>query len=1295
MRLREQGPVGVKFRSSIAAALAAFGLLVFSAVPASAEQILAGPGSGDGQVSVPAGMDVDRSTAQLYVADTENQRIDVFDASTGQFTRAFGWGVTGGPGFGVCTSACVAGLSGSQAGQFSRPTRVGVDNSIGSPSPGAVYVVDRNNNRIQKFSSSGAFVLMFGDSVNTTTGGDVCTAASGDACGAGTGGEGPGQFNRVGGVMVGNLGNVYVAETVASSGGQVRVQEYSPAGSLLGQQTLEVPGGAGAVSGLALDSEGNFYVSTSGSTGAVRKFGPTGILIWTRNPSLNVSSLATDSAGHVYVGDLAQVFSGPAEFPPGVDASAAGVINEYDGEGNQVRSFYGALLNKSNVTGLASFTSAGGSIFASEAVASDRVLHISTPPVGPLVYPEPRTILARPIGNVKATLNARVNPEGKAATFHFEYVDQASFELGGWSSPAVERTAESSPVGSDFSLYPAVQQITGLTPDTAYRFRAVVSNADAPAGNPGPETTFETEPPLAFGDIWAAPVGTEAATLHGEVNPFGFAATGFFEYVTDASFQADGFASAAVAPAGPPLEFGDGEELVQRSASIAGLSSGTTYHYRLTASDHCKPAEPLVLCTFESPAQTFTTFAPVQRPPTACSNSAFRVGFGGLLPDCRAYEMVSPVDKNGVNIEAVNNNQTYPAALNQGAAEGKAITYSAYRSFAEPEGAPYSSQYLATRSSSGWRNKSIALPREGPSIFSTASLDYQFKAFTADLCIGWPVQDSANPLLAAGAIPGYPNLYQRDNCEPGRGQFQTITTTLEKPKVNPRNFFPELQGFADDGSKAVYVVAEKLTPNAKAGKAQVYEVSGGEAPKLVCVLPNGGVASQDCSVGMATEKAASWLAGAGAERVGRVDRAVSRNGSRIYWTQTAEGPGKLYVRIDGQETVVVSEQNAGFWTAAADGSRAIYTVGEELFVFDLATRTSTLVASGVKGLAGASEDATQLYFASVQVLDAGATAGKLNLYRYSDGDIRFLGTLSAADAVPQMISPISPSPFLRTSRVTPDGDRFVFMSKASLTGFDNTDAVSGEPDAEVFLYDATANDGAGELRCLSCAATDARPQGANWAPVEFKYGFSESWVAAWIPGWQNQLYAPRVISSDGSRVFFNSFEPLVAADTNGKADVYQWESPGAGDCVRGGPRFVASADGCLSLISSGQSPEASELVDSSTSGAEVFFRTSASLVAQDPGLLDIYAATVDGGFPTPPAPAAECEGESCQSPAPAPEALTPSSSIFVGPGNAVTRPRPKQCPKGKHRVKKKGKSLCVKKQGKKKAKKHSSRRAAR
>jgi len=261
------------------------------------------------------------------------------------------------------------------------------------------------------------------------------------------------------------------------------------------------------------------------------------------------------------------------------------------------------------------------------------------------------------------------------------------------------------------------------------------------------------------------------------------------------------------------------------------------------------------------------------------------------------------------------------------------------------------------------------------------------------------------------------------------------------------------------------------------------------------------------------------------------------------------------------------------------------------------------------------------------------------------------------------------------------------MSRAPLTGYDNKDAVTGEPVAEVFLYDASAEEGEGELRCISCNPSGARPEKGV-----FSHAGGSIQSAAWIPTWTTQLYASRVISDDGSRVFFNSFDSLVGRDQNNAQDVYQWEAPGTGNCTEGGYAYVAAAGGCVNLISTGADAQASEFLDASASGDDVFFKTYSSLVPQDPALVDVYDARVGGGFQPPPPPTPECEGESCLGPAaPEPGHPSPQSQSFVGPGNPVWPKTGKKCPKGKHKVKRKGKVVCVK--NKKKSNKSKSRRA--
>lgn len=1291
---------GIELRSNrlLATAAGIFIMLLTlspSVSAAWADTEIGSPGTGAGETRDPRGVAVDETADLLYVVDQGNNRIDVFDASSGAFIKAFGWGVLDGSSeLQVCTTTCLPGIAGSGAGQLNGAIGIAVDNDPASPGFHSIYVFENGNHRVQKFSPSGSFLWMVGGDVNETTGADLCTSASGDVCGAGTAGDAAGQFNSVDGdaIDVGPGGTVYVGDQVEVGTPRTRVQLYSPSGGYLGYlggSLLEVAGGAGATTSLAVDSASNVYVGTNGivGTGAVRKYDSSGNELYAINPSLNVNTIAVGPEDHVFVGDNSQ-FEGEIN----------STIYEYDSTGALLRAFYGSLEERT--LGLAVYSNPNGDIFAVELGREgkdERILNIEFPPPGPLVYPKPSSLFAGPLGNTKATLHGKVNPEGEATTYHFEYITDEAFEAaGGTFGAGTVKTPESAPLPADFKLHPVQVELKNLLPETTYHFRIVVTSAaTGPNGNPGPISTFLTKPPIEFGDIWSTDVGTTSAALHIEANPLGIPATGRFEYVELSKYNASGFLEATQVPSASEgaIALGEGEEMLEFSIQVSALQPGTSYRYRFVAINQCHP-QPNPNCEFSEPEGTFTTFLPAL-PPAACPNDPFRGGWPGvepgpgeLLPDCRAYEMVSPIDKNGANIEAVATISGFVAGIDRAAVDGNSVTYSSYKAFGDVSGAPYTNQYLARRDpAAGWQSEAISPQREGPSLMTylSAELDRQYQAFSPDLCSGWLVQD-ARPTLSPDAVDGYPGLYRRDNCDSGTGSYEALTT-VEPPNLSPRRFIPEFQGASADGSVAIFGVNDNLTSDAppqsqecveetstsaEACEARLYEVRDGQI-KFVCVLPDGSAYEGPCGAGTTVAPIAG-----GSLRSSSLFNAISADGSHIFWSTSVYGPGSLYVRIGGTETVQISAAPARFWQASADGSKAIYSVGQQLYVFDVETETSTPIAGGVFGVAGASEDASRIYFASSEVLTGAkqnsygskAVQGRGNLYLFDAGNdptFTFIASLSASEVGEDEPSLVSRFPIRRWVRVTPDGQRIAFMSASQLTGYDNTDAASKERDLEVFLFDATDD----QLLCPSCNPTGARPEGRRLTQKLLE----GRWAAARIPVFESQLYGQRVISDDGSRLYFNSFDALSVHDTNDREDVYQWEAAGTGSCELSSSTYHASAGGCIDLISSGKSAQGSELVDISRDGRDVFFKTSQSLVPQDPGLVDIYDARVEGGFPYPQPKPGLCEGESCQHPAAAPGAFSPSSRA-AGPGNPKHR---KRCPKGKRKVKRHGKTRCVKK----------------
>jgi DNA-binding beta-propeller fold protein YncE len=1336
----------------VGAFLASIALLV--SVPVASADLSFGPqGTGAGQTDEPSGVAVDASNGDLYVVDTQNNRVDVFESS-GVFLFAFGWKVnatTPEEKLQTCTvlTGCQQGSPGAGAGQLNGPAlepSTGLRGTVGIAVDGGshdVYVAEEGNGRVQAFDASGAFLFMFGKNVNTGTSGkpDLCTDAGSptNVCGVGSEGGGVGEFDSIKGIGVGSGGAVYVADTrrvgpcaIAAVGGgefSKRVQRFDSSGEATEQISLTgTP--CGQVNAFAVDPGGDLYVGNIGESGAVRKYDSAGspVVGWGEggkvDSSFNISAVALDATGDLFVADNS-----------GLDHLQATGILEYDSSGAQLRVFYGSRVEEVGVTGLAAYHTGTSDVFATQ---REGVQQVAFPSPGPVGLPGCK---ATGIGNSRATFTCQVNPENQATEYRFQYVDDATFQHdvaesgaghGFDHAKATVLEAIPAPGGSSFNVQSVSKQLPleSLAPETAYHFRLLASNADAPTGNPGPEgPVFTTLGPPEVLASWASDVGTDSARVHAEVNPLLLATTGYFQYVDDATYRADvealgpghGFDHALVAPdvsgGASPIDFGHGEGAVAGVVQLYPLAPGTVYHYRLVAQD---PFAPVF-----GPERTLRTFGLSGAGDEACSNQAFRVGASAVLPDCRAFELVSPLEKDNGDIRTLRNVTGYPTGLDQSSVAGAGFTYSSARAFAEPQSAPYTNQYLARRDPErGWVSEALDPPRSGQ--FVANELEDEYKAFSPDLSSGWLLQEG-EPTLAPCAPTGFADLYRRENAS---GAYEPLSCA--QPNLKSRLFEPELEGFSTDGSRAVVRVDDALTFDASSATVgtgqeerpvyQVYESTGAGELRLVSVLPDGEASDKDAGAGSSLENVLR-----NKYRFQSVVHAVSADGSRVFWSASSGGSGQIYLRENADReqsldggcdepekacTIPVSESvtndNVLFQTASVDGTKAIFTVEAgplkgNLYEFDVATEQSHLIAEKTLiYILGSSEDASRIYFASeeasVQAQSEGAVKGQPNVYFDDGGTIRFIGALSSADLSDPYGSPIDES-VSRTARVSPDGLHLVFMSNSKalsehVAGYDNTDVANGEADAEVYQYDATANSGLGKLRCVSCDPTGARPQEGRELLSVGGTGANKDqdpWAAARVPGFETDLYQPRYLSDDGNRVYFDSYDALVARDTNGKGDVYQWEAAGTGSCATGSPSYVVSSEGCLDLISSGQSHEDSEFLDATSSGSDVFFTTGESLLPYDPGLIDIYDARIGGGFPPPVSPPVVCEGEACQG-APVPLLnSTPASFAFSGPGNpapsvlatpkAKIQPKVKPCRKGT--VRKKGKCVIVKKKKKK------------
>ncbi len=188
-------------------------------------------GTAGGQFKGPSGIALD-SSSNRWVVDEGNNRLQEIN-SKNEFVQAIGFGVSNGEAkFEKCTSACKAGIAGTGAGQFSKPTMIAV-----APD-GNIYVSDTGNNRVEVFGSTGSYLSTFGKN-----------------------GTGAGEFSSPLGISVNGIGYVYVADELNG-----RVEEFKPNNEYV--TSFGAPGKKEGqfefVSGLAISPEGQAYVSNFG-----------------------------------------------------------------------------------------------------------------------------------------------------------------------------------------------------------------------------------------------------------------------------------------------------------------------------------------------------------------------------------------------------------------------------------------------------------------------------------------------------------------------------------------------------------------------------------------------------------------------------------------------------------------------------------------------------------------------------------------------------------------------------------------------------------------------------------------------------------------------------------------------------------------------------------------------------------------------------------------------------------------------------------------------------------------------
>lgn len=788
--------------------------------------------------------------------------------------------------------------------------------------------------------------------------------------------------------------------------------------------------------------------------------------------------------------------------------------------------------------------------------------------------------------------------------------------------------------------------MTGLSPDTRYYVRVFAENkygrVTSDAGS------FETSGAPAVTTFATHALHGETVRLLGSIVPHGFDTHAHFEYVTQEHFEQEGFTGAATAPAVDAGAGGnDGLEASVVGQDLPSLQSGVMYRYRLVASSVAS-GDPVV----DGAEQSFTVPGGVQAgggggaAAQACGNEALRSGVSGQLPDCRAYEMVTPQDKGGaLDVYGYSSNES-PVVVG---VDGEHVVVQTLSKWGESSGSALT-DYLFSRSSAGWlMGSDVSQPETGEE-------SYRVNVLTPDLTQSGFLTYTETKFGALGHGPS-----QTFRAGVFGGPYSQVASARYQEKEELTN--DAWTGISDDGSKLVlrtldHELLGRLTGTVGASAYDLYEYVAGKLSQLN-VLSDGspiGLCGAALPYGYETYGGIEGEVNFRAQRSSR--HAVSRDGSKVFFEAVpgneCSKPAQLYMRVNGKETVDIGEYR--FLGASPDGSTLLLTGKSGVVVYDTESRTREPQPSADTGNALlVSEDVTAYYFWSQERLtpDAPSLAnGETdNVYRY-DVATKTLGFVAQMSESPQGAD--SNAGGYSTS---PDG-RYYYFPATKVAGLPVEVSEAGGETEQVYRYD----NGEHTIQCMSCASSfDPQPKlKAAFTPQEAQIDVTKILVNGGVQ---------RVASDDGDYVFFDTAAALVPQDINGEispegkqkgetyfsesSDVYEWRKLGVDGCTR--------LEGCLSLISSGTGGEKNMLLGTTPSGRDVFFATHAQLAAQDRDVSgDVYDARIGGGIPAPAPQAVECEGDTCSTPVSAPNDFTPASFTFAGPGNmsppVATRP---------------------------------------
>jgi hypothetical protein len=760
-----------------------------------------------------------------------------------------------------------------------------------------------------------------------------------------------------------------------------------------------------------------------------------------------------------------------------------------------------------------------------------------------------------------------------------------------------------------------------------------------------------------------------------------------------------------------PLEgIGSGEEPVQVTNHLENLEIGATYHFRVVAENQWGEDA--------SADQTFAFFT------ANCPNAHVRQQSGAAyLPDCRAYELVSPAVAGAVQLfpgqglgPIVDEFISHPPTSNLGRASSPA-RFAFWGGIGQITGTnpPNITQdlYVATRSVDGWDTHYPGLSAsESFASGGTRCSDAMDRCTNLDI---------ADPLELSVEDTGSkaPYIFDSEQNSVSVGRFPTMVNEVEGGEEYTGEGLPS-DDFSHFGFSSNDVAFAPGGLETAPGSAYDND-AGANTAEIISKTPGGLDIAQDpegCTAEVNKERQCI-------EEFLRVQD-VSTDGSHILISNFAKPSGELPNKAFGPFSLVdrfkskdvhltmavgaamfydiTQGHRADFTGMSRDGSKVYFTSDEQvtaddtdasidLFMWNEVGDTLTRLSAGAGGDGNSdtcnagwvtkdtcniqsaetaidrpvpNENVTQsIYTGDNWISETG------DIYFYSPEQLEGGNGFANArnlyvyrNGQPQHVATFNATNPAERMQVAPNGGHMAFLTSTQITGYEN------EGTDQMYLYDpvADATDPSDDgITCVSCVPTGDPPTSQTIAS-------------------QNGLFM-----SDDGRAFFSTKDALVPFDTNGLRDVYEY--------VEGRPQLISSGTANQDTWGGGLLIYPSMTIGLegvSADGVDVYFSTFDTLVPQDENgeFIKFYDARTGGGFPfaEPPPPckaADECHGTGSVAPA-LPRVGT--GATLGQTGNVKAQKKKKKCKKGF--VKKKGKCVKKKKGKKKKRAQRKKRRAA-